>query len=168
MNYVNADEKFKPEFGGSRCWYTQRYAMLLYFGVPIAMSSLLKMFLYVHTSINLHKAFKNTPTTTKVDSYHFGIYVKLFFLMGITWIFGFISAFTDEIVVDIIFVILTSLQGFFLFVSCVCNKRVLTEVRKVVTSQTEVTSSSSSSSGKKTSITWLPSYDTNSNSESKV
>ena len=121
MNYVDADEKFKPEFGGSRCWYTQRYAMLLYFGVPIAMSSLLKMFLYVHTSINLHKAFKNTSTTTKVDSYHFVIYVKLFFLMGITWIFGFISAFTDEIVVDIIFVILTSLQGFFLFISFVCN-----------------------------------------------
>ena len=168
MNYVDADEKFKPEFGGSRCWYTQRYAMLLYFGVPIALSILLNIFLYVHTSVNLHKAFKNNLTAMKAENYHFAIYVKLFILMGITWIFGFISAFTDQTVIDIIFVILTSLQGFFLFVSFVCNKRVLTEAKKTVTSQTSATSSSSSSSARKTRSTRLPSNDTNSKSESKV
>ena len=169
MNYVDADEKFKPEFGGSRCWYTQRYAMLLYFGVPIALSILLNIFLYVHTSINLHKAFKNSRTAMKAENYHFAIYVKLFILMGITWIFGFISAFTDQTVIDIIFVILTSLQGFFLFVSFVCNKRVLTEVKKTVTSQMSTTSSSLTSSlGRKTRSTRLPSNDTNSKSESKV
>ena len=167
MSYVDADEKFKPEFGGPRCWYTQRYAMLLYFGVPIALSILLNIFLYVHTSVNLHKAFKNSRTAMKAENYHFAIYVKLFILMGITWIFGFISAFTDQTVIDIIFVILTSLQGFFLFVSVVCNKRVLTEAKKTVTSQTS-SSVTSSSSGRKTRSTRLPSNDTNSKSESKV
>ena len=170
MNYVDVDEKIRPEFGGSRCWYKQRYAMLLYFGVPIAMSILLNISLYIHTSINLHKAFKNARTAMNADNYHFAIYVKLFILMGITWIFGFISAFTDQTVIDIIFVVLTSLQGFFLFISFVCNKRVLTEVKKTVASQTTATTSTSlsSSSGKSTRGTRLPSYDTNSKSESKV
>ena len=170
MNYVDVDEKFKPEFGGPRCWYTQRFAMLLYFGVPIAMSILLNIILYIYTSINLHKAFRNTRKAVKADDYHFIIYVKLFILMGITWIFGFISAFTNEPAVDVIFVILTSLQGLFLFISFVCNTRVLTEVKKTVTSHMTMTSSSSmtSSSGKKTRSTRLPSNETNSRSESKV
>ena len=50
--------------------------------------------------------------------------------MGFTWIFGFLSAFTDEVAIDFVFVILTSLQGVFLFVSFVCNKRVFNELKK--------------------------------------
>ena len=130
MNYSDVDERFVPEFGGSRCWYTQRYAMLLYFGVPIALSILLNIFLYISTCYNLHKAFHNSLVASKMEGHNFGIYVRLFILMGITWIFGFISAFTDEIVIDFIFVILTSLQGLFLFVSFVFNKLVLSEIRK--------------------------------------
>ena len=51
-------------------------------------------------------------------------------IMRMTWIFGFISAFTDELAVQIIFVILNSLQGLFLFISFVCNKAVLSEIKK--------------------------------------
>ena len=78
--------------------------------------------------------------------------------MGITWIFGFISAFTDEIVIDFIFVILTSLQGLFLFISFVFNKRVLSENRKKTKSETS----------KQTKSTPLPSLNTENASESKI
>ena len=119
--------------------------------------------LYIFTSINLHKAFKNATNVVKAEEYHFGIYVRLFILMGITWIFGFISAFTDEIVVDFIFVILTSLQGLFLFISFVCNKRVLAEIKKKAKSGT-----SSSSYEKRTKSTPLPSFDYSSKNDTKV
>ena len=158
MNYSDVDERFVPEFGGSRCWYTQRYAMLIYFGVPIALSIILNITLYIWTSINLHKAFKSGTHVIKTKKYHFEIYVRLFILMGITWIFGFISAFTDEIVIDFIFVILTSLQGLFLFISFVCNKRVLSEIRKKTKSETS----------KQTKSTLLPSLNTENASESKI
>ena len=161
MNIAEVNGKFMPEFGGSRCWYTQRYAMLLYFGVPIALSILLNIFLYISTSYNLHKAFRNALVASKVEGYHFGIYVRLFILMGITWIFGFISAFTDEIVIDFIFVILTSLQGLFLFISFVCNKRVLSEIKKTAKSETSLTLSD-----RRTKSTPVPSYDSNSKNES--
>ena len=163
MNYSDMNEKYVPEFGGSRCWYTQRYAMLLYFGVPIALSILLNIFLYVSTSYNLHKAFHNSLITSKMEGYHFGIYVRLFILMGITWIFGFISAFTDEIVIDFIFVILTSLQGLFLFISFVFNKRVLSEIKNTFKSETSLTLSHG-----KTKSTSLPTYDFNSKNESML
>ena len=163
MNYSDIDERFQPGFGGSRCWYTQRYAMLIYFGIPIGLSILLNIVLYVHTSFNLHKAFKNARSAIKAENYHFAVYVKLFILMGITWIFGFISAFAYQIVVDFIFVTLTSLQGLFLFISFVCNKRVLTEIRKSVKSETSITLSD-----RRTTSTLVPSRDSHSKSESVV
>ena len=161
MHFSNVDERFHPEFGGPRCWYTQRYAMLIYFGVPITISIFLNIALYIHTSINLHKAFRNAHTAMKAEGYHFVVYVKLFFLMGITWIFGFISAFTDEIIVDFMFVILTSLQGLFLFISFICNERVLNEIKKTVKSETSI-----SMSDRWTKSSHLPSYDSHSKSES--
>ena len=163
INYLDVDVNFRPEFGGSRCWYTQRYAMLIYFAVPIALSILVNIYLYISTSVNLHNAFRNTTNVMKAEDYHFDIYVRLFILMGITWIFGFISAFTDQIVLDFIFVILTSLQGLFLFVSFVCNKRVLVEIKKKTKGGT-----SSSSCEKRTKSTPLPSFDSRSKSETKV
>ena len=160
LNYTNMDEKFNPEFGGSRCWYTQRYAMLLCFGLPIALSILLNITLYIWTSLNLHRAFKSGTDVIKRKRYNFFVFVKLFILMGITWIFGFISAFTDQIVIDFIFVILTSLQGLFLFISFVCNKRVLSDIKKTTKSET-------SNSGKQIKTT-IPSLDSGIASESKI
>ena len=161
INYTSVDGKFNPEFGGSRCWYTQRYAMLLYFGLPITLSMIINITLYTWTSINLHKAFKSRADMIKRKRYHFFVYVRLFILMGITWIFGFISAFTDEIVIDFIFVILTSLQGLSLFISIVCNKRVLSEIKQKIKSET-------STSGKQTKSTTLPSLNSESARESKI
>ena len=162
MNYSNVEERFIPEFGGPRCWYTQRYAMLLYFGIPIALSILINIVLYIWTSLNLRQAFKKATHLVQKERYHFAIYVRLFILMGITWIFGFISAFTDEPAIDFIFVILNSLQGLFLFISFVCNKRVLSEIKEKTKSETSV-----STSGKQTKSTPLNSV-TSDSSETKI
>ena len=94
----------------------------------MAISLLLNIFFFVATFLNLRRAFKNSVNPN--EDHHFSIYVRLFIIMGITWLFGFISAFTDEFVVDLIFVILTGLQGLFLFLSFVCNRSVCAEIRK--------------------------------------
>ena len=44
--------------------------------------------------------------------------------MGITWILGFIAPFIDHVVVQSLFVILNALQGLFLFIAFVCQKKV--------------------------------------------
>ena len=102
--------------------------MLIYFEVPVAIFLLLKFFFFVTTSLNLRKTFKNSVNTNK--NHHFGVYVRLFVILGLTWVFGFIVAFTDEFAVEVIFVILNALQGFFLFVSFVCNRSARAEIRK--------------------------------------
>ena len=148
FNHSNIDDKFKPNFGGDRCWYTERYAMLIFFGIPIAISILLNTILYISTSYNLNKAFKTSIKPSK-DKYHFSTYIRLFIIMGITWVFGFISAFSDSDVMDFIFVILAGLQGLFLFISVVCNKRVLSGHREKY--KTSKATSSTGSAGTKSS-----------------
>ena len=125
LNYVDVDERFNPEFGGSRCWYTQRYAMLLYFGVPIAFSILINITLFLITSVNLYRRIHSKVNVTRVEGQrNFAMYVRLFVLMGITWVFGFVSAFTNEIVLTYFLFVLNSLQGLFLVISCVWTKEV--------------------------------------------
>ncbi len=45
-------------------------------------------------------------------------------LMGFTWIFGYMAAFTDVEALWYIYIILNSLQGLFIFISFMCNRRV--------------------------------------------
>ena len=144
LNYVDVDERYDPQFGGVRCFYTQRYAMLICFGIPIALSIFVNLILYVITSLNLRKALENSAKLGNARN-DFRVYVRLFILMGITWIFGFISAFIDDDVIDFIHVILNSLQGLFLFVSFVCNKTVLSEIRQKVVKETSSSKATSSS-----------------------
>ena len=133
VDYSNAKMTYRPNFGGLRCWFTQRIALMTYFGLPVAISIVLNIFFYVLTAMNLRRAFKDKKSRkTQQNEHHFLVYVRLFVLMGFTWIFGFLSAFTDEVAIDFVFVILTSLQGVFLFVSFVCNKRVFNELKKKI------------------------------------
>ena len=158
MNYSDVDEQFSPEFGGPICWYTQRYAMLLYFVLPIAISILVNIILYILTSVNLHKAFRSGTHINKNQRYPFGVYVRLFILMGFTWIFGLISTFTDAKIINYIYAISASFQGLFFLISSVCNKRVLREIRKK-------TKRKASTSGKQTNST---SFDSQNACESKI
>ena len=163
MNYSDIDERFRPEFGGSRCWYTQRYAMIIYFGVPMALSILLNTYFYINTTTNLRRAFKSAQKSGLSNSHqnHFKIYVKLFTLMGISRILGFISAFTDDLIIEIICVFSLSLQGLFLFLSFVCKKGVWDELRTKTRRR-----HSFSSSEKKTQSTSIPASFSNSISQS--
>ena len=148
INYSGVDETYRPMFGGARCWFTQRMAMLVYFGLPIAVSILLNAYLYISTSINLHRAFNTERARLNRDDHHFFVYVRLFILMGFTWIFGFLSAFLDVVAIDFIFVLLTALQGLFLFLSFVCNRHVIGDVKKKIKGEV-----SSSSGGRRTKET---------------
>ena len=63
-------------------------------------------------------------------SQHF-VYIKLFFLMGISWIVGFIAPFLGNNILWYVFVILNSLQGVFIFVAFVMNKRNMKSLCKI-------------------------------------
>ena len=56
MNYVEVDERFKPQFGGIRCWYRQRYAMIVYFAIPSALSVTITFIFLILSCVNFKRA----------------------------------------------------------------------------------------------------------------
>ena len=118
VSYIDIDEVLKPEFSGPRCWFTQTYAMLLYFGILCACSVLLNIPSFVLACRNIHRTNPSSlPGPTCVYPCDKIVPHFLFFLMmTITWIFGIISEFTETKIVHFIFAVLCSLQGVFLLV----------------------------------------------------
>lgn len=55
--------------------------------------------------------------------------------MGISWVFGFVAAFTDMQAFHVIFILLNSTQGIFIFLAFGCNDRVIEMWRSKYTKQ---------------------------------
>ncbi|XP_041477825.1 uncharacterized protein LOC121425722 [Lytechinus variegatus] len=107
------------------CWVGNGFMNLYVFGVPMALSLILNGILFALVVVGLRK---RTNQTTKRKSSKLTtegvVYLKMSTLLGFTWIFGFIAAFANVTALLYIFIILNSLQGVYIFIAFICNKRV--------------------------------------------
>ncbi|XP_072048194.1 uncharacterized protein [Amphiura filiformis] len=114
----------------SACWISDGTANLLTFGVPAAIFLLFNVILFGHTVAGIRSTKRATArlhqdtSTLKRSTKELLIYMKIASLMGFTWIFGYVAAFTGIEALWYIFIILNSLQGVFIFISFICNRRV--------------------------------------------
>ncbi|CAH1780900.1 unnamed protein product [Owenia fusiformis] len=123
LDFSNIDPAFKPMYGRGICWISQRYPLLIFFTIPIAISILVNIGFFIPTAISLWKSMKQRVlSTNKTSEYPFGIYAKLFCLMGFTWIFAFIAPY--NIALWYIFIVLNASQGVFIFLAFVLRKQV--------------------------------------------
>jgi len=113
------------------CWISNGRALLLVLGVPVAMILLFNVGALTLTMISIWKVQKTTRRVTDQSNQTCLpiLYIKLSSVMGFTWILGFIEPFTKVEFLAYLFVILNSLQGFFIFLAFVANKRTLNKVR---------------------------------------
>jgi hypothetical protein len=56
---------------------------------------------------------------------HLSVYIKLFSLTGLTWILQIVDTFLEMSILSYLVAVLNGLQGLFIFLSYVCNARVL-------------------------------------------
>ena len=130
LDLTNIDTRFKPQFGSRVCWFNQRYALLVYFGVPVAILTVLTTIFFILTVISIRKTRNSSVNpTSKKESHNIGIYFRLYVLMGVSWIFGFVAAFVGHEALWIIFIILNASQGILIFISFVVNRTVLSELK---------------------------------------
>ena len=127
-NYLDISETIKPKLGGTYCLYEDEFAMLSFLGIPLVMLTLVSIFFYVLTAVNLKNALGNSEKAKTVRR-QLNIHVKLLCIMLVTWTFGLISPFAEDCILDFIFLVLMSLQGLFVFISFIKNKKVCSEVR---------------------------------------
>ena len=86
------------------------------------------MFIYTITTIQSNKQ-KSRELYASGSKRHeqntVRIYLKLSSLTGLTWIFGFLDILLDSAILSVLFVLLTSLQGFYIALSFLINDRVV-------------------------------------------
>ena len=147
---------FRPGYGQGVCWITSRPALFILFALPVGILLLINTTLYVLTIIGIHKVSKATRMVKRPsdDKRRLFLYAKLSTIMGLTWIFGFIAASTDNTVMWYIFIILNTLQGLFICLAFVCTKMVFKSLREICghDGRRAITRSAGSSETKRTTL----------------
>lgn len=114
-------------YGGRICFMNELIAVIVTFLSPITLVCVINIFFFVVTSLKIASTPKieNESQQSTSNRVHFVVYVKLCTITGITWIFQIIDSFLPMSALSTIVSMLNALQGVFIFVSYICNERVL-------------------------------------------
>ena len=139
-------------YGKSTCYISSEKMVGFTFGIPVGFVIItnLMMFAFFIYKIKTAPVVKKDVKNERNDII---IFAKLSTLTGFTWIFGFIYSWTDIELFSYLFIILNATQGVLLFLSFVCNKRVINRSFGVTSSsdayRTRTTESTKQSSVRK-------------------
>ncbi|KAF4528729.1 hypothetical protein B566_EDAN008995 [Ephemera danica] len=90
----------KPQFGVQRCWFGDKLAVFAYFFGPISVLLICNLVLFIMTAVRIVKLRRGTAVLKHADSQRsdqrekqqkFVLYLKLFLVMGLTWIMELVS-----------------------------------------------------------------------------
>ncbi|KAK8747615.1 hypothetical protein OTU49_016496 [Cherax quadricarinatus] len=125
----------KPNFGQARCWFSGDDALIIFFYGPTSVVLGLNVVLFCASAYKLCSLNKSS----EARMFQFSLYLKLFVLMGVTWIFEVISYFVQRKAKDsntnyvwLVFDMINIMQGLIIFVVFVCRRAVLIRVCEVV------------------------------------
>ena len=123
IDLSKTETRFTPQFGGSGCWITQKLPLILFFFVPVFVGISLNIGFFLLTVRQLKTAFQESNVLRKSkDTQHpWKVYLKLFIIMGLAWLVGFVAIWADSVVVWFLFVILNASQGIFIFMAFVLD-----------------------------------------------
>ncbi|XP_059481424.1 uncharacterized protein LOC132200182 [Neocloeon triangulifer] len=116
-------EMLRPAFAARPgiCWFTSRRSLLLFFAAPVSVVMLLNAIFFTSSALMIH--------TSSISRTDFRLYLRLAVLMGLTWSVGLLAGFLDTPALWVVFVVLNSLQGLFIFLAFTCTTKVLKEAK---------------------------------------
>ena len=121
IDLSGADTSFAPQFGGRGCWISQKLPLILFFFVPFFICVTLNTMFFLLTVGFLKTAFEESHALQKSkDTQHpWQVYLKLFIIMGLAWLVGFVAIWVDSVIVWFLFIILNASQGVLIFMAFV-------------------------------------------------
>ncbi|XP_063439695.1 uncharacterized protein LOC134720991 [Mytilus trossulus] len=119
-------------YGGRMCFLNRPTAIIVTFIIPITLVCLTNIYFFIVTSVKIVSTpkMKREEQNSTLNRVHFSFYIKLFTITGITWIFQIIDALFPASAISSVVSMLNALQGVFIFISFICNRRVLQLFRK--------------------------------------
>ncbi|XP_067661519.1 uncharacterized protein [Haliotis asinina] len=130
-------------YGGKICYLNTVPGRIYSFGVPVAVVSLLNIFLFIFTLCKLNRKFEPVQKSSN-SKLNMVACVKLSTITGISWLFGYLYELTQTRALAYVFTILVAGQGVFLFLAFIVNKKTLGLVCSKNRGSTKYTSSSNS------------------------
>ncbi|XP_063420135.1 uncharacterized protein LOC134705320 [Mytilus trossulus] len=132
-------------YGGRVCFLNQQIAFIVTFIVPISLVCFSNIFFFIGTALKIARRPKlKNDSQMRLNEIQFSVYVKLFSITGISWIFQIIDSFIPFSAFSTIVSLLNALQGVFIFISYVCNRRVLNLYKQTRKSLSENSNSKTS------------------------
>lgn len=107
-----------PRYGHFGCWIGSLWGQVAFFLLPMVALLILDIGLYVHIVNHIRKTAKQAASFDfkgGTPRSHMALFIKLGFIMGTTWLLGFVGIFVNSVAMDIIVIILVGLQGVYLF-----------------------------------------------------
>ena len=134
---VNFVRKDLFQYGGeATCWIVNSSGILYAFGVPVLVATVTNTICITFCIIKLC-LHSHGFSQSSVKSKQLAIILKLFCLTEFTWLFGFLPYFTGIEEFWYPFVVLTTLQGLYIFMAFGLNKTFLDKMRQVFTTESE-------------------------------
>ncbi|GFT31496.1 probable G-protein coupled receptor Mth-like 2 [Nephila pilipes] len=134
----------KPNYGRRDiCWITNNIAKAIFFSIPAFTLILANGVFFVMTAFIIrNNTMKNVSDQHKQTvRLNFILYVRLGFMMGATWLIGIIAIISRNSILWIIFDLLNSLQGLFIFLLFTCSRKVFKHVRQKISIRSSKTPS---------------------------
>lgn len=123
-------------YGGSACFLPSSIALLWFVILPITLQILFNLLMF---SITFHYIRKTPKVESSKDRNEFSIFLKLFLLTGVSWILLVVDGFFEISLFTFLATIINGSQGVFLFISYVCNKKVLRALKQKFVGKSEGT-----------------------------
>ncbi|KAK7498652.1 hypothetical protein BaRGS_00010029 [Batillaria attramentaria] len=116
-------------YGGSACYIRKFMVRVTMFALPLAVTVLLNIAMFVFTIVRLRSLSQVGSTHTRSNRKNLLLYTKLSVFTGVTWLLGFLASALVSVALSYLFVVLQGCQGLFLFLAFLANKRVLTMLK---------------------------------------
>ncbi|XP_078700917.1 uncharacterized protein LOC144927396 [Branchiostoma floridae x Branchiostoma belcheri] len=118
---------------GESCWIGNPMGSLVAFGVPVFCALLVNVVLVTSALVAIRKSFEiANAAMSRSQSSKAWVYLRISFLMGLTWILGFIYPYVNSRVVEYIFIVLNASQGLLLTVTMTMTGDVLEKWKSAI------------------------------------
>jgi hypothetical protein len=121
--YAGVNIGFKPNYGERVCWISNSKALIIFFLIPLGACKVFDIIAFICTSLYICTANRKGSKIRSRKVWTFLLYLKLSFVMGLTWAFAFISVFAKSIVMWYLFIFFNSLQGVFIAASFLFSQK---------------------------------------------
>lgn len=110
-------------YGETLCYISEQKMIVFTFYIPVSFVILSNIIMFIIVIITIKRS-SNIQKSVQNERNDIIIFAKLSTITGITWIFGYLYAWTGIIAMSYLFTILSAGQGVFIMLAFVINKRV--------------------------------------------